>query len=59
MEALALVEKAERLLKTASGDDAEDLVNGIEAVRDALEQEDEVLKMALGSLADLLYYLET
>jgi len=59
VEALALVEKAERLLKTAGAEDAEDLVNGIEAVRDALEQGDEVLKMAMGSLADLLYYLET
>ncbi len=59
VEALALVEKAERLLKTAGADDAEDLVNGIEAVKDALEQSDEVLKMAMGSLADLLYYLET
>jgi molecular chaperone DnaK (HSP70) len=58
VEALALVEKAERLLKTASAEDAEDLVNGIEAVRDALGQSDEVLKMSMGNLADLLYYLE-
>jgi molecular chaperone DnaK (HSP70) len=58
VEALTLVEKAERLLKSAGAEDAEDLVNGIEAVKDALEQGDEVLKMAMGSLADLLYYLE-
>ena len=58
VEAQALIEKAERLLPKASAEDGEDLVNGIEAVRDALDQSEEVLKMAMGSLADLLYYLE-
>ncbi|MBK9395400.1 MAG: Hsp70 family protein, partial [Uliginosibacterium sp.] len=36
VEALALVEKAERLLKTAGADDREDLIDNIEAVRDAM-----------------------
>ena len=58
VEAQALIEKAERLLPKASAEDGEDLVNGIEAVRDALDQSEEVLKMSMGSLADLLYYLE-
>jgi molecular chaperone DnaK (HSP70) len=59
VEALALIEKAERLLKTAGAEDGEDLVNGIEAVRDALNQADDVLPPAMGELADLLYYLES
>ena len=58
VEALALVEKAERLLGTAGAEDGEDLVNGIEAVKDVLDQGKEGLKVAMDSLADLLYYLE-
>lgn len=58
VEALALVEKAERLLVQASPEDREDLVNGIEAVKDALEQTDESLQTAMDGLADLIYYLE-
>lgn len=58
VEALALVEKAERLLVQASPEDKEDLVNGIEAVKDALEQADESLQTAMDGLADLIYYLE-
>lgn len=58
VEALALIEKAERMLKTASAEDGEDLVNGIEAVKDALDMADEVLKPAMEALADLLYYME-
>jgi hypothetical protein len=33
VEAAALIEKAERLLATAGTEDAEDLVNGIEAIK--------------------------
>jgi molecular chaperone DnaK (HSP70) len=58
VEALALVEKAERLLEDAGQEDSEDLINGIEAVRDALDQDEEILRMTMGSLADLIYYLE-
>lgn len=36
VEAAALVEKAERLLQTVGADDREDLIDGIEAVRDAM-----------------------
>jgi hypothetical protein len=35
VEARALVDKAERLLKTADSDDREDLIDNIEVVRDA------------------------
>ena len=58
--ALALVEKAERLLEGANPEDRDDLVNGIEAVRDALAQDDAAaLEQALALLADLIYYLES
>ncbi|MBK7424265.1 MAG: Hsp70 family protein [Propionivibrio sp.] len=62
VEALALVEKAERLLKTAGADDREDLIDNIEAVRDAMsdagENDDAKLLQAMSALADVLYYLE-
>jgi molecular chaperone DnaK (HSP70) len=62
VEALALVEKAERLLKTASADDREDLIDNLEAVRDALLLADAgdaaQLAPAMAALADVLYYLE-
>jgi molecular chaperone DnaK len=58
VEARALVEKAERLLEKSSTEDAEDLVDAIEAVRDALNGDDASLRAAMASLADLLYYLE-
>jgi len=62
VEALALVEKAERLLKTASADDREDLIDNMEAVRDALLAADAgdmaQLPPAMAALADVLYYLE-
>jgi molecular chaperone DnaK len=58
--ALALVEKAERLLEGANPEDRDDLVDGIEAVRDALVQDDgAVLEEAVALLADLIYYLES
>ena len=60
VEALALIEKAERLLKTAGADDREDLVDNIEAVRDAMADERgaEALSLAVAELADVLYYIE-
>jgi len=59
VEARALVEKAERLLANAGAEDAEDLVDAIEAVKDAVPgQDDASLKTAMDALADLLYYLE-
>jgi molecular chaperone DnaK (HSP70) len=62
VEANALVEKAERLLQTASSDDREDLIDSIEAVRDALAKStstgDGELEEAMATLADVLYYLD-
>jgi molecular chaperone DnaK (HSP70) len=62
VEAAALVEKAERLLKTASADDREDLIDSIEAVRDAMSRDtgeaDAKLQQAMAALADVLYYLD-
>jgi molecular chaperone DnaK (HSP70) len=62
VEALALIEKAERLMKTAGADDREDLIDSIEAVRDAMgadAAEDEAgLEQAMAALADVLYYLD-
>ena len=58
--ASALVEKAERLMEGANAEDRDDLVDGIEAVRDALAQGDaKALGRASAQLADLLYYLES
>ncbi len=59
VEASALVEKAERALEKASGDNADDLVDAIEAVKDALDRDPPKLKPAMDALADLLYYLES
>lgn len=59
VEAAALTEKAERILKNASADDREDLVNSIEAIRDALTVgDDNALQEAMAALADVLYYLD-
>jgi molecular chaperone DnaK len=58
--ARALVEKAERLMEGANAEDRDDLVDGVEAVRDALEQGDAAdLERAAAQLADLIYYLES
>jgi len=59
VEARALVEKAERLLEKAGAEDAEDLVDAIESVKDTLGGDDTSLQAAMDSLADLLYYLES
>jgi molecular chaperone DnaK (HSP70) len=62
VEALALIEKGERLLKTAGADDREDLIDSMEAVRDAMadvaEGDAAALQLAVAELADVLYYLE-
>jgi molecular chaperone DnaK (HSP70) len=59
VEARALVEKAERLLEKARTEDAEDLVDAIESVKDVMSGEDAALQAAMNDLADLLYYLES
>ncbi len=58
VEARALVEKAERLLEKAAALDAEDLVDAIEAAKEALSHDEAALKTAMDTLADLLYYIE-
>jgi molecular chaperone DnaK (HSP70) len=58
VEARALVEKAERVLDKVGEQDAEDLVDAIEAVNDALADDEAALKASMDTLADLLYYLE-
>ena len=56
----ALIEKAERLLETAGAEDKEDLINLIEAARDALSAgDDAALERASAELSDLIFYLET
>lgn len=60
VKARALIDKAEKLLENASSEDAEDLVNGMEAVRDALAAADDAaLEQATADLSDLIFYLET
>ncbi len=58
VEGQALVEKAERLLAQVGAQDAEDLVDAIEAVKEGLADSTGELKGAMDTLADLLYYLE-
>ena len=58
VEGQALLEKAERLLDKAGPQDAEDLVDAIEAIKDALPGDEAALKAAMDTLADLLYYLD-
>ncbi len=58
--AMALVEKAARLLGAASSDDKDDLVDMSEAVTDALSSHNTgALDAATGQLSDLIYYLES
>jgi len=60
VQARALIEKAERLMGTASADDREDLADLAEALRDALDGSDEAaLQKASDELSDLIYYLES
>ncbi|MGA7982865.1 MAG: Hsp70 family protein [Chromatiaceae bacterium] len=60
VQARALVEKAERLLETASAEDKEDLVDLIESVRDAVAKGDNpALERGVAELSDLVYYLES
>ena len=58
VEGQALLEKAERLLAQAGAQDAEDLVDAIEAVKNGLADHVGELKAAMDALADLLYYLD-
>ncbi len=60
VQAKALIEKAERLMDGANADDREDLVDGVEAVKDALKSSDaDALKQATDELSELIFYLES
>jgi molecular chaperone DnaK len=60
VQANALIEKAERLMEGAGEEDRDDLVDRIEAVKDALREGDDAsLERALGELSDLVFYLES
>ena len=60
VQAKALIEKAERLMDGANADDREDLVDGVEAVQDALKSSDaDALKQAADDLSELIFYLES
>ncbi|EXJ15731.1 Hsp70 family protein [Imhoffiella purpurea] len=60
VQARALIEKAERLMEEANAEDREDLVDMIEAVKDALESGNEAaIEDAVNALTDLVYYLES
>jgi len=55
-----LIQRAERLLETATPEDREDLVDAIEALRDAEDQGDtEAIRRAGDTLSDLVFYLES
>ncbi|MFP4146484.1 MAG: Hsp70 family protein [Halorhodospira sp.] len=54
-----LIERAEQLLQRVNPEDREDLVDAMEALRDAQSQGDEAaLRQAGEALSDLLFYLE-
>ncbi len=60
VKAQALIEKAERLLEGAGAEDRDDLVDSIEAVRDALAAGDaQALEEATAGLSDLIFYLQS
>jgi molecular chaperone DnaK (HSP70) len=60
VQAIALIEKAERLIEGANPEDREDLVDLIEAARDALTAHDDgALHKAMDALSDLIFYLES
>ena len=58
VEGQALLEKAERLLDSMGAQDAEDLVDAMEGLKEALAEDGAALKGSMDVLADLLYYLE-
>ena len=59
VKALALVEKAERMLENAADEDREDMIDLIERIKDGLAAQDAgAVEAASDRLADILYYLE-
>ena len=59
-QARALVEKAERLLDSATEDDREEMINLIESIKDTLGNSDfPALSEPMAVLSDILFYLES
>ncbi len=58
-DATPLLEKADRMLLTASADDREDLMDCVQSVRNAIQNgDDAALRRSTAALSDVLYYLE-
>jgi molecular chaperone DnaK (HSP70) len=58
-KARALLEKAEKVLESASVEDRDEMVNLMEIIRDGLSADDPLAMVdAVEELADILYYLE-
>ena len=59
VQARALAEKGQRLLEAANPDDAEDLINQIEAIQEAISAGDVAkLELLVGEITDLIYFIE-
>jgi len=59
-QAQTLIEKAGRLLESASTDDREEIVNLMETIKDAIAKQDfPALNTPMGQLSEILYYLES
>jgi hypothetical protein len=59
VQARALAEKGQRLLESANPDDAEDLINQIEAIQEAIAAGDVAkLELLVGEITDLIYFIE-
>ncbi|MBF0285028.1 MAG: Hsp70 family protein [Magnetococcales bacterium] len=60
VQALALVEKAERLLESAAPEDREEMIDLMEAIRDGLDAENgSAVEESCQALSEILFYLET
>ena len=57
-QALALIEKAERLMDSANEEDREDLVDMVEQLKDVMTQGGD-MAAAIDELSDLVFYLES
>lgn len=55
----ALIEKAERLMESAGGEDQEDLIDRVEQLNDALAQGGSAVQQAAEELSDLIFYLDS
>jgi len=60
VKAMALVEKAKRLMDQASVEDREDMVDLIEQINDAIKAGDDTsLAEATDGLSEIIFYLES